>query len=791
LACTKTLRATMTVDEAQVIWDQYKGNIDLNFTPYNNNKNLTLTSQFPKEIVRYQAKIEPFCFDGAWYKVIELRDESKLKGSIPSFVMQNIDAPASSKRFSKTAGDNTFADNFQTEKERSGVITEDNSENEAESQNKDGQKSSKGESPMKEVKEVGMEDFEITQPQVQIIAKQGSSQAQSVADTKLAQRMIKRKLNALKQEPESRNFKLLSWMITFTILCMITAICVHFIYTNKSLQEMRDSNNLTMLVNSRLSKTALNWQALMILYSRSSKLRPIDYRIPKYQEVTRNASMDVIANAKELTDAVDRLGNKDVVKELYAKTVNLYEPLTQEVFNSEAVNQFSANQVLIDYYLWIAKYSGSFLDLVNDRKMLFVLNNTANNYLLKQDSSIAYISNFFQETKKNNGTLLKAIAVVEVLVIIIPVILIFVVFAGLVKKYNKLFHTLSRLHERSLLQRITKLEDVSQLFEESLEDDINAYLENDFKDKKDQSQGLEILTSKRKNKNSKSQNKQYRTRALVINIMRYVILAFILTMIVIALVVFAFDKSIQNLDELDAINKKSLAVYGVRSQVQMLLPSFYISIIFNNNTNYKIRNDNPSRQLLSQYEVLGNANNRLIAAFSDSNNEITDPLIKDIFIGKPCKYVTSIYYSDCLIKSQGESFGLLGLHSLFYQICEPMKTFATSKIPTWTFGVAMSNLYTSMNNNTHFVIYDLYNYIADHLVELFVSLSESKREEMLKILIYTLVVALVALKLIAIVVLAKLKMLDLGIRRILKQIPDRVVQENKLIGFYLARHFPN
>jgi len=270
-----------------------------------------------------------------------------------------------------------------------------------------------------------------------------------------------------------------------------------------------------------------------------------------------------------------------------------------------------------------------------------------------------------------------------------------------------------------------------------------------------------------------------------------VLLATILTGLVIGLVAFAFGKSIQSLEDLDELNQKALTVYHVKSQIQMLLSSFYVTIMFYNQTDYKVRNEIPSEQLLSQYEVLGNATNIMLETFKDSNNEVKDPVIKEIFAGKLCKYVTDLYYLDCLFNTQGESFGLFGLHSLYYSVCNTMKVFATTPNPTFDLGKTLSVNYASKDPNLRLVIFDLYDYLANYLVRSFDDLSETKRSEMKKTLIYTLIVALVSLKLIGMVVLTKLKLLDLGVRRTLRVIPEKIVKENKILSFYVSHHFKN
>jgi len=783
----------ITIEDAQRIWDQYKGSNEFGFLPYNSTATTTVKKTVDSisssrkigtgEII-YYTKIEPFCFDGKWYQIIRLKT-TKHFDSVPTVKIEpKKEIIIEPKKVPEKSVKSQFADNFPEEEEKSN--SDDDVKNQAETL-------VQTEVPEQDKQSVECDSKVIKEDDVdfgsQLNLKRYTSHAPSKSDLKLIQRAVTRKLQSLKVEQQSKSSRMISIMFLFTIACIICTIWIHYFYTSQSLEEMQESNNLTQLVNVRLSKTILLWQAMLILYARSCKLRPIDYRVPKYQQVTINASLDVLKNAKELAEEVDRIANRKVVRTSYAKTVSLFEPHTHHIFNDGPVDQFSANQVLQAYYLSVARYNGSYLDLVNDREMLFAVNNTGNDYLLTLDNSINYISNFFQKTKNENRVLLEAIAVIEILVIVVPVVLVLVTLAMLIKKYSKLFETLSVIKNKSLEQRLIQLEGISKLFQESIEEDISSYLNHDnFHNNNNAEPSIELVNRRT---SIIFTHREYRIRSLIFYILKYVLLAVILTTVVIVLVVLAFHKSTQNLDDLDALNQKALVTYHVKSQFQMLLPSFYMTLMFYNQSSYKVRNEIPLEQLMYQYEVLGTATNTMLSAFKDENNEVSDPVIKDIFAGKACKYVTNTYYTDCLVNTQGESFGLFGLHSVYADACSYMKIFATTSNPTFQLAQSMSSIYASKDPNTRLVIFDLYDYISSYLVQVFDDTAERKRSEMLKVLVYTLIVALTSLGLIGVIVLAKLKLLDLGVRRILRVIPERIVKENKILSFYVSNHFKN
>jgi len=241
-----------------------------------------------------------------------------------------------------TMGDD-FADNFPSDEERTDV---DNLES--------GQNSRNRMEPMKSIRYVKNEaavsveksdleeedSFEdnmdgIDEPVTPHMRKT-SNKAQSVIDSQASQKATARRLNnSLKIEKQGKSMRFAISMVYLAVIAIICSICIYLIYTTKSLQEMEDSITLIQLVNLRLSKTILSLQAILVLYARSVKLRPIDYRVPKYQTVAINSSMDVLDNARKLAEEADKFEKKEIIESLYAKTVAMWEPLEHTLFDDK------------------------------------------------------------------------------------------------------------------------------------------------------------------------------------------------------------------------------------------------------------------------------------------------------------------------------------------------------------------------------------------------------------------------------------------------------------------------
>ena len=765
-------------EEAQEIWDLHKDAKELTFYPYNKKGS---------QEMKYKAEIEPYLFDNKWYKIIKMKAPSSHHDKPFSHEMPQIYLPEAPSAVISIADD--FAEDFPSAEER--TVAEVTTESRKRSWTKTHLalktvKYIKTHHTLSIDKRSDSHTFggDNSNNNGQVNMKKVSGKAQSIVSSQASQKMTAKRLNdSFKIERQSRSSKLLTTLLYFAIVAIVCSVCVHLIYTKNSLTEMQSSISLVGTVNMRLAKTILNWQAMMVLYSRSSKLRPIDYKIPLYQAVTINASLDVIANAKQLAEEADKFANKDLVSSLYAKTVSFWEPLKHTLFDNHTIDQFTGNQVLIDYYLWVARWNGSYLSLFNNREFLFAINNTGNDYLLTLDRSINALGEFFTSTKDKNVRLITGITTMEILFVLSPLALILIIFFIVIRTYSKLFQAICRINDQSLAKRVKQLQDLSALFEESLEDDVSCF-------QKFKSQGLSIANFSKKSASGTS-FRRFRIQGLAMHLFKYVLFAAVLIMAVIALVVIALQKSIQDFQNLATINTKVMTVYDVGSQIRSLQSSFYISMIFYNDTTFQIRHDNPATQLRMMLETLDEANSILLSVLSDTNNEISDPVVKDILSGNVCQYVTPEYQVYCIQDTRGGEFGLLGLHPVYSQVCQTMRDWVNAPSHPFTLGVSLSAQFSKLHNNVHFVLYDIYDYLSNYLVQTFVEAADENKTEIQDLFYWNLVAVLVAMFLIRVVVLTRLQVFDLGIRRILKVIPYRIIEENKVMSCYLARTFQN
>ena len=613
-------------------------------------------------------------------------------------------------------------------------------------------------------------------------SKKKTLKAQSLMTSHYSQQVTAGQLNSsLKIEKQSPQISFAVNMLYLAVIIIIGSILLDLIYTSKSIQYMSDTMELVSLVNTRLGKALLAWQGMLGVYARACGWRPVNSRFPMHQANAINSTLVMVQNGVELLEKVDKFGDDSVVRIFYENSLSFWEPETKTLFDNQRIDGFTAQSVIADYNLYYARYSGSITNLNNSRRGLFALNNTANDYIVSLENTTEKMSEFFQDTKNSNIKLLRVIVALESLFILMPCALTIYILITTVKLYKKLFHALCKIHQNSFTWRLKQLENIAALFEESIEDDISYF--NEFKSQVKNIENIETA------KKAQHITKVYRERTLVIYGIKFLLVACMLTILIIVLVTNSFRVSVKSFNELDDMNDRIQTSFRSGSQLKAALPSFYFAVIFKNDTSFNIRNKDAVQQLIKGVESVGKANEYLLSSLTNSHNEIDDPFLDQLLRGKACQYVSDTYYQDCLENTNDEAFGLLGLQPLYYQYLGILKGWATSANPTLTLAGNLLTQFNGVYNNIYYVIYELYDVLVDHLADNFIQKAQQQKDQAQKMFFINVFVTLFAMLLIRAIVLKRLRGLDIGIRRILRIIPYKIIEENKVMSFYLVRTF--
>jgi len=240
--------------------------------------------------------------------------------------------------------------------------------------------------------------------------------------------------------------------------------------------------------------------------------------------------------------------------------------------------------------------------------------------------------------------------------------------------------------------------------------------------------------------------------------------------------------------DLEVKNARLTIAHKLGYSFDQLLGAFYFTMIFYNSTDFKFRYGPPVSQFDVFLDYLSTANEQLLSSLTDDHTGEIDPTLEDFLRADMCSYVNPSVLAACKTVSYGGANGLLAMNtqylqfnSIYYQKFLQTPTFVAAQTLLVNYAMSITNMIT--------VFPEAYEFLRTYLVDNFNTKINDQKRESLTIFIIILVALGVSTGIIQIITIAKLKEIDIGIRKILKIIPFTMIQENRLLGFYLKNEF--
>lgn len=259
---TESVTDNMTIEEAREIWENSKEMKELSFYPFDG-----------QQEIKYETEIEPYFLNPKWYKIVKVKSpassQTKHKISVPQYIPEEPDG---------------FADVFPSADERTHDEGDEMTDSKAKSQSPH--------SLVKNQVSISVDKRSLSNtfhsfvklpnsdshdhPGQAIMKKFSHQKAKSIESrvtSQASQKMAAKRLKAsIGIEKQSASSKLVITMVYFSVVAILCSISVNLLKTKDSLTEMQSDISLTRIVNTRLAKTILNWQSMLVLYSRAVKL---------------------------------------------------------------------------------------------------------------------------------------------------------------------------------------------------------------------------------------------------------------------------------------------------------------------------------------------------------------------------------------------------------------------------------------------------------------------------------------------------------------------------------------
>jgi len=276
------------------------------------------------------------------------------------------------------------------------------------------------------------------------------------------------------------------------------------------------------------------------------------------------------------------------------------------------------------------------------------------------------------------------------------------------------------------------------------------------------------------------------TKRFHLYLFKFVLWTFLFVPLLVGLFSGLLFDSLNSFNSFSDVNHQ-LSVLGKASyQGNLFLSSFAYEILFAAVPSMKILNASPQKTLLENLAFFSTVNAQLQEVFLERDK--VDPAVEKILKNTICPYVKS--KSDCEIATSGQINGLLSLNSKYYEtsnyyvsLFHQNPTAATAMMVTAGYVAAITPDLTTFN--------EIYPYLIDYVVEKFDTIVvQSKSARTTYFLMIYLATILFALFLKE-VPLKKLRRIEHIRRKVLKIIPYSVIQENRIMSFYIVRTYQN
>jgi len=419
------------------------------------------------------------------------------------------------------------------------------------------------------------------------------------------------------------------------------------------------------------------------------------------------------------------------------------------------------------------------------------MNNTCNDMLIMAEHQIKTTEGILNDIITMNQTLVVLLLGLETFALFTVILALFLVIRVIIQSYAKLFRVMAKIHQNALLARGEELANIKECFSYDIElkefsHKAIAYLELGAMNAK------QLIADKSKSKAGVYSSVRFREdrfvlRTLTFHAMKALIIAFFLVFCIGGGFFAAFFTTNSTFESLDKTNTKLSITHKLGYTFDQVLGAYYYSVIFYNDTRFTFKHGNAVTEVTNTLTFLSNANQQLLDTLMDSDTGELDPTLEKFLRSDACSYLETSAQTGCRTVANTAP-GLLAMNNQYYSNNQQYFQMFLQN-PTAAYASDILVPYSTAISTAVSVISNAYKFLKTYLLNDFNNQVDNQRSQSLILFIVILVSLVVSTIMIQLVTINRFKKIDVGIRKILKLIPFSMVQENKLLGFYLKNEF--
>ena len=567
--------------------------------------------------------------------------------------------------------------------------------------------------------------------------------------------------------------------VYLTILFMIFLAGVSFYLSKMSIQNVKISIEIANTATQRLQETVRMLQYSLLVYS--GEVQGITFPNSIMFIWSSYFAFEIkqfIKSNDELKKKVSITQELTLIEEAFARTITFESPLLDVANSYGELDTFTAGDILINKYENVYKYYNlSKVSQIDD--ILVTFNNTSNGFLLSSQQIITKAEAFVEIVTSNSLLILKIVLIFQTLALFCMYFAIVALLYVIIEAYKRLFRSLMRLNEDGVNARIDQLTKIKTLLEEDID---SKHFTNSAVDIFDNNR----LRHKFKADRNLRGHGAFITKDMSKYLLKIIFAPLVLSLMFGVLYGVTLLELIDSFQSFKTINKQVSVLNEASYQANMLVCALNYKNMFPPSIKMLIYNLPAEEQVQDTFNELKGINVKLHTIFLDDSDN--DKFIQGILTKTLCQYLPGPLASMCGSMYKDGSNGIIFANEDYLQMMTELDDILSDNITQSE--VADINLSYSAKITPMLSMLQLgYPILVDHILEKFDVLVDEALNQELGFFLAMCIFAVVYGLFMHLGSFRKLKNVDLSRRRIIKIIPYYMVEECKMMNFYLKKDF--
>ena len=586
-------------------------------------------------------------------------------------------------------------------------------------------------------------------------------------------------LHNVLDKPQTYRLARITKIIVVTLMALIAGLVVwNLIASKAAIHEITTGIGIINIGNLRLTQATLGWQNCLRFLLRYLKLSSGTSSFTSITNAQIVVASEIIKQNNLMEETLASMDKNNDFSDVSIKDINIWNKDENKTLSQGTMNVYISSILLANKF----RYMGEIATGYNDTRVLneipFMVNNTGNDYLIASERLISLTQQKLKDTIDNKLQGLNLILAFKAASVVLICLCLVVAGGMIAHSYKILFKTLLKIDDKLINERLGQIKRLQGILKEDIESNkLGRSVFNALKPERID-----------KGADSARRGKKVVMKGINIHLAKYIYPSLLVIQSITVLFAVAMQESIMNFKSLQVMNTQLSTTATSQYQTNLLVGLVYVDVIYHNDTSMMIKNQRPEKELLNCLDLIRGIDDSLISVFNINEGETADPIIKQIFSTTPCSFLASTLQASCRTATSYQNLGVIALNAALYTVVRRYVKMFISK-PTFDNAKAIINPYVAILRPIADTLGAAYQFINAHIVATFEvksSLFLVKTNLLHILMVMTIIFSAVFVNFMTI---ERFKALDMSRAKVLRAVSNKILTENKALGFYLTKQF--